>query len=154
MVIAYIRNENNEFVCPDCGIIKKNQNTMHYHMKKHEGSLPHQCKYCKSKFQQLRVLNLHISARHPETEIAQNAETFDCPACEYSSLTKANRRIHYFRLHMKDIIEKNVVKCEDGYECSNCNKSLKSQTAIYYHIGDCVKLPLGDPRKEEIDAIL
>ena len=29
MTLKYIKNEDGDFVCPDCGVIKKNQNTMH-----------------------------------------------------------------------------------------------------------------------------
>ena len=30
----YQKNANNEFVCPHCQIVKKHQNTMHYHIKR------------------------------------------------------------------------------------------------------------------------
>jgi hypothetical protein len=155
---TYTRNENGDFVCQHCHVIKPKQNTMHYHLKKHAGDLPHKCKHCDQKFSQLRYLELHIAARHPETDLAKNAEMFSCPhkGCEYSSLTKANRRIHYFRVHMKDIIDKNVTKLDDGkeYTCKCCEKTLKSQTSLYYHIGDCLKLPENDRRAADLQIIV
>jgi hypothetical protein len=89
---------------------------------------------------------------------AKNAEMFECPHkdCDYSSLTKANRRIHYFRVHMKDIIDKNVTKLDEGagYDCKSCEKILKSQTSLYYHIGDCLQLPATDKRIAHLKIIV
>ena len=47
MPFTYQKNEDGNFVCPDCGVIKKRQNSMHYHMKKHLDELDHICKICK-----------------------------------------------------------------------------------------------------------
>ena len=156
MVYQYVRNENGEFVCQHCQVIKKNQNTMHYHLKKHEGDLPHECKHCKQRFLHLRILNLHIAARHSDEKSDEEQEHFECPHkdCSYSSLTKANRRIHYFRIHMKDIIDKNVKKDDKVYTCLSCNKEMKSQTALYYHVGQCVRLPPTDIRTDELNEVM
>ena len=156
MVYKYIRNEAGEFVCPHCQVVKKNQNTMHYHMKKHDGELPHECKHCKQRFLLPRILNLHLSAKHADKEKVEVEEQFKCPHddCDYSSLTKANRRIHYFRVHMKDIISKNVEKNDDAYTCKGCNKELNSQTSMYYHIGTCITLSSEDARSKNMAAIM
>ena len=155
MVYKYIRNDAGEFICPHCPDIKKNQNTMHYHMKKHEGDLPHECRYCKQRFLHSRVLNLHVSAKHADQETPQEKD-YICPSegCDYLSLTKANRRIHYFRVHMKDIIAKSVTKEEDKFICNCCNKEMNSQTSLYYHLGDCIKMPGTDIRIPELNEIL
>ena len=155
MVYKYIRNEAGEFVCPHCNVVKKNQNTMHYHMNKHEGDLPHECKHFKQRFLLPRILNLHISAKHADKD-TETAERCECPHadCNYSSLTKANRRIHYFRVHMKDIIEKYITKNEETFSCKGCSKAMKSQTSLYYHLGDCIKIPETDARAKNIASIL
>lgn len=155
MVYTYIRNEQGEFICPHCNIIKKNQNTMHYHLKKHEGDLPHECKHCKAKFLHLSILNIHLNAKHPNKDNPV-VDLFTCPyeGCDYSSATKANRRIHYFRVHLKDIIGKLTDKKEDKFVCKCCNKEANSQTSLYYHIGMCVTLPDKDNRQENFTEIM
>jgi hypothetical protein len=57
---------------------------------------------------------------------------------------------------MKDIIDKNVTKLDEGagYNCKCCNKTLKSQTSLYYHIGDCIQLPANDKRIAELKIIV
>jgi hypothetical protein len=57
---------------------------------------------------------------------------------------------------MKDIIDKNVTKLDDckEYTCKCCEKTLKSQTALYYHIGDCLKLPENDARVADLQIIV
>jgi hypothetical protein len=57
---------------------------------------------------------------------------------------------------MKDIIDKNVTKLDDSkeYTCKCCEKTLKSQTSLYYHIGDCLKLPENDRRTAELQIIV
>jgi len=152
----YIRNEIGEFICPHCQIIEKNQSTMHYHMKKHEGGLPHECKHCKHRFLHLGILNLHLAAKHADKEKDLEQERFKCPhdCCEFSSLTKANRRVHYFRVHMKDIIAKNIEKNDDKYTCKACNKELNSQTSMYYHIGACITIPSEDVRTQNLLEIM
>ncbi len=145
MVFSYTKNEAGEFVCQHCNIVKKNQNTMHYHLRKHEGALPHVCpvKECPMKFLQKGMLDLHISARHPDRKEAKEkpAEVYDCPCCSFTSMTKANRRIHFARIHLKDLTEALKVKNnETNPTCTECNKDFKSLTAFYYHTWNCMKL--------------
>lgn len=158
MVYTYMRNEEGEFICPHCKAVKKNQNTMHYHLKKHEGDLPHECRHCKQRFLQLNILTLHLKSKHAEKEnLAMDSFQCPCKDCNYISTTKANRRIHYFRIHMKEDIAK-LYTCSEqndkNYTCVQCNQVFKSHTAFYYHVGKCVKLPSEDPRMEDIHIIM
>ena len=155
MVYTYTRNEAGEFICPHCKVIKKNQNTMHYHLKNHEGDLPHECRHCKQRFLQLNILNLHLKSKHADKENLE-ADEFTCPhkGCDSVSTTKANRRIHYFRIHMKDLISKLVERNDKTYSCLQCQEDFKSQTAFYYHIGKCINLPKEDPRSQELATVM
>ena len=138
MVFQYIKNADNHFVCPYCNVVKKNQNTMYYHMKKHEGSLPHTCKHCSKKFLHKNMLDLHITARHPET--TKEKEVFACPVdcCAYESLTKANRIIHFMRVHCKDLSnEKKVDSPGSKLSCKQCIKEFNNSTSYYYHAAKC-----------------
>ena len=159
MVYTYVRNEDGDFVCPHCQkvVCGDNQSTMHYHLKKHAGDLPHECKHCKDRFPQLDLLRRHERARHPDKRTPTDEdEVYECPheTCHYSSLTKANRRIHYFRVHMKDIIDTTVRKTDDKYICNTCNKEMNSHTSLYYHIGDCIQLPVNDNRIDEFTEVM
>jgi hypothetical protein len=144
MVFEYQKNTDGLFVCPHCNTTKKNQNTMHYHLKKHEGTLPHSCKHCTKKFLHKNMLDLHISARHPDT--TKSTHTFKCPYqnCEYKSLTKANRLIHFMRLHYPEANKlltisesESDTERENTISCKKCSKEFNSTTSFYYHIDRC-----------------
>jgi KRAB domain-containing zinc finger protein len=136
MASKYIRNENGHFVCPNCEVVKKNQNTMYYHMKKHEGKLPFECDICKKDFVQKSSLEVHKLSKHKAAK--KEVETFKCvfDNCEFESVTKANRRIHCLRKHFHD----EVSKIMDDNNCSRCNKTFQSQTAFYYHVSSCIQI--------------
>ena len=139
MSSKYIRNEDGEFICPSCDIIKKNQNTMYYHMKKHEGKLPYECDICKKDFNQKSALELHKIARHMNKP---KEEMFTCvfEDCTSESLTKSNRRIHCLRKHFKEEID-SILDKEHSTLCTSCKIEFKSLTAFYYHAADCIKVP-------------
>jgi hypothetical protein len=139
MTIQYTRNENGDFVCPFCAKVvpKDKQNTMHYHLKKHSGDLPHECETCGKKFAQKQSLELHIQVRHADMiDDDEDIQKFECPVpgCGFSSHTFANRRIHFLRKHCS----KQVEKIRDGKACKHCQKEFKSSSAFYYHVGSCV----------------
>ena len=80
MLFTYTKNEHGQFICPDCGAIKNRQNSMHYHMKKHQEELNHICKCCKKGFLQKQTLDLHIRSKHPEmVKDDQQTKKFKCP---------------------------------------------------------------------------
>lgn len=138
----YIRNKNGEFVCPNCAVIKQNQNTMFYHMKKHEGKLPYECDICSKDFIQKSSLDLHKLSKHKDDK--QNI--YKCPYdnCQFESMTKANRRIHTIRKHFTD----EVKRIDNDLYCISCKKDFQSSTAFYYHAIDCIHV--NDPNKLKI----
>jgi DNA-directed RNA polymerase subunit RPC12/RpoP len=134
MPYVYQKNAEDLFVCNICQITKKNQNTMHYHMKKHEGHLPYTCGTCKKEFLHAQTLALHISARHSNKETSH----LICPCCPYNTLTKANRLIHFIRIHCEEEVKQ---FSKNGLTCSTCQKVCNSNTAYLYHIAHgCMSL--------------
>lgn len=158
---TYQKNEKGEFVCHLCGVTKKNQNTMHYHYKRHEGRLPFQCDICNKEFLQASVLELHKAARHAkETHAGAEKGGVSCPACEFHTLTKANCIIHFVRNHCGSAMERmlgatTVVKSSKEFECSTCSKSCKSRTAFLYHIATkgCLSLS-SEVQQQQLETLL
>jgi len=142
VVSKYQKNAEGHYTCSHCTYTARIQSTMHYHMKKHEGALPHACTHCNQKFLQKSLLDLHISARHQET-LATPQTKFQCPCtnCSYEDIRKGNRLIHFLRVHMKELTDalKEPSK-ESGYvvQCKGCTNSFKSVTQFYYHASACV----------------
>jgi transcription elongation factor Elf1 len=139
--LEYIKNNDGHFVCPYCGEIKERQNTMHYHMKKHEGQMPFNCKTCKKGFLQKQTLELHIQAKHPDVIIKENKQKkeYCCPFtdCEFKSLSKGNRRIHTIRVHFKKELSEFIEHNSTCYKCLICSDEFISSTHFYYHLGEC-----------------
>jgi len=151
MVYTYTKNAEGHFVCPHCACTKKNQNTMHYHLKTHEGKLPFVCSHCTKQFLHASTLELHKKAQHQE----EHERMFKCPvaACPFEgTLTKSNLLIHYVRRHCKEEAGKLLKMGADGPECLACNKSSKSLTGFYYHSAGCMTLEDG-VRQGQLDAI-
>ncbi len=159
MPYTYTKNENGEFVCPDCGVVKKNQNTMHYHMKKHEEDLSHICKVCKKGFLQKQTLDLHIRSKHPETikNPSNNEKKFKCPFdnCEFAALTKGNCIIHCLRVHFQDEINNIMAKDEETKTiyCSECEKEFSSSCAFYYHCKGCMTFDKNDNKYKKFEEL-
>jgi hypothetical protein len=146
MPLKYTKNEDGNFVCPDCGVVKKNQNTMHYHMKKHEEQLSHICKACKKGFLQKQTLDLHMRSKHPELmkDTSSDDKKFKCPFdnCDFSALTKGNCIIHCLRVHFQDEINNIMIKDNETKTicCNECDKEFSSSCAFYYHCKGCMNL--------------
>jgi hypothetical protein len=148
MTITYVKNNNGYFICPECGIEKKNQSTMHYHIKKHELNKEtatisyHNCPECDKKFLQKQTLDMHIKSRHPELLSDNSYEMqFQCPfeGCDFISNTKGNCKIHYLRKHFKSEIDKITERISSSeINCKKCNKKYSSSCAFYYHIAECL----------------
>lgn len=152
--LKYVRTEDGKFLCPTCGVIKENQNTMHYHMKKHENSLPYSCKYCKKGFLQKQTLDFHIRSKHADSESAKSGESetvYECPFedCEFSAKTKGNLRTHCIRTHFQEEADQLMLIDEKSGEvgCVECENGFKSKTAYYYHCLDCISIPEKDKRR-------
>jgi len=140
MVYTYQKNDAGLYVCQHCGITKQNQNTMHYHLKTHEGKLPHECSTCKKGFLHATTLELHKKAQHQK----DLERMFKCPmaGCPYDgTLTKSNLVIHYVRKHCKEEAAALLDKLESGaYRCNHCDKESKSLTAFHYHAAGCITI--------------
>jgi uncharacterized Zn-finger protein len=141
MTFDYIRNEQGLFVCPHCKVTKTRQNTMHYHLKKHEGKLPFQCNLCKKEFQFQQTLDLHRLAKH-SNETKEKVHKHKCPFtnCPFQSLTEGNLRIHFLRKHCSDAIQNILQVSNDKFQCTACKKSFQSSTAFHYHAASCVSI--------------
>ena len=153
MVFVYNKNSDGTYLCNDCEFTTHNQSTMHYHMKKHVGSLEHECKECEMKFSQKSQLNLHIKSRHSTTP----KKEYTCPCCPYKDHRKGNCVIHFTRIHLKDITDKLKLKPTEANtvaHCSQCSKSFKSMTLYYYHVSSCIRLTDEHPLKNEWTELL
>jgi hypothetical protein len=139
MVYQYKKNADGMFVCHQCGATKKNQNTMHYHLKSHEGKLPFECNICKKQFLQASTLDLHKRAQH--TEHQDRLLRCPVPSCPYEgTLTKANLQIHFIRKHCGTEAAAARKECCTLPTCTHCDKECKSLTAFHYHIANCIQL--------------
>jgi len=145
MTFEYQKNAAGEFVCGICQAVKKNQNTMHYHIKSHAGKYPFSCKICNKGFLQQQSLTVHNAALH-----STDNTSLACPCCDFETLTKANRIIHYVRKHCAEEVTKALHMKEGVFQCTLCDKELKSNTAFHYHVAGC--LQLGE-RQAEMDGI-
>ncbi len=141
MVYEYVRNEQGFFVCPHCKITKKRQNTMHYHLKKHEGKLPFQCSTCKKEFQFQQSLDLHRLSKHCQNS-KEKIPKFKCPSpnCPFESLTEGNLRIHFLRIHCTEDVQRILQHSNDKFCCTACKKSFQSSTAFHYHAASCISI--------------
>ena len=135
MTYEYQKNAAGEFVCGICNAVKKNQNTMHYHIKSHAGKYPFSCKICKKGFLQNQSLLVHTQAMH-----STDNPTLKCPCCPFETLTKSNRIIHYVRKHCSEEIQKALRMNGDQFQCGHCEKEMKSSTAFHYHVAGCIQL--------------
>ncbi len=143
----YLKNEDDQFVCPACGIIKDKQNTMHYHMKKCLGNC-HKCKICAAEFIQQHSLDIHMQTDHPE-HATNPVQIYNCPCvgCNYTSHTKGNTRVHYIRNHCKELIEK--IKTDNNH-CAACNTTFSSAPAFMYHAPYCMPFAAADNRRNDL----
>ena len=151
MGYEYKKNADGHFVCPHCGETKRLQSTMHYHMKRHEGKLPFECKICKKSFLHASTLELHKKAQHQK----EQERMFKCPmpGCTYEgTLTKANLLIHYVRKHCKDEAAASNGADNAAPKCKHCEKECKSLTAFHYHLVGCMRLT-DQTRQAHIAAI-
>jgi len=137
MVYTYQKNEQGDFVCQHCGKIvpgdKQSTMNMHYNAK-HNGDLPHECNQCDKKFATRQALEFHLQARHQVN--CQNQTEYACPYpnCNFHAKKRGNRRIHYFRKHMKD----EVKKLMNGLSCRGCNTTFHNKSAFFYHCISCI----------------
>jgi len=162
MPMKYIKNDEGNFVCPDCGAVKRNQSTMFYHMKKHEEELKYTCKACKKGFFQKQTLDLHMRSKHPEllknTEV-DASKKFKCPYdnCEFTSLTKGNTVIHCLRFHFQEEINNIMLRDNESktINCVECQKEFYSSCAFFYHCkSGCLNLQENNEKHQKLQEII
>jgi len=133
MVFEYKKNESGLYVCGICGETKEKQNTMHYHMKRHEGTKSHKCEHCPESFYQKIELKNHVNIVHKKQE-----PSIQCPfSCKAAFHTKAQCSIHVARTHLQDYTKKSMQANNDTektYTCLVCNKICNSHPSILYHM--------------------
>jgi KRAB domain-containing zinc finger protein len=139
MVYEYKTNEQGFYVCTVCSVVKEKQNTMHYHMKKHEGNRSYECESCDKKFYQKYALDDHIKLHHSTEPLKEIKCPFD--NCIQTFIKKEHCRIHIARNHLKSDIEKFIEKKKDSkiHACLVCKREFNSYPAILYHAMDHMK---------------
>jgi len=151
MPYDYKKNNDGHYVCTVCAEVKVNQNTMHYHMKKHEGKQSYACKSCDKKFYQKYALDDHVKLNHSTTPIVE----IKCPFtdCELSFIKKEHCRIHIARNHLKKNLEPLIEKKKDSkvHCCVACKRDFNSYPAILYHTMDHMK---NDPLYKDILKVI
>lgn len=137
MGFNYLRNENGDFYCSTCKFTTPHQNTMHYHMKTHLGKYDHKCTHCDKEFMYKQTLENHILAKHEDAK-----QEYYCveKGCKFKSLTQGNCRIHWVRMHCKEMMAKTIQSNDDAHVCKSCSKSFKGLTSFYYHAYDCLDM--------------
>lgn len=149
MVYSYQKNELGHYVCPHCNETREKQNTMHYHLKSHEDRLPYKCTHCPMTFKAKYSLKVHIDTQHEHDTLHK------CPiqGCKFKgSPTKSNLLIHFVRIHCKLVANRHLERTEDQYKCTNCDRSMKSLTAFYYHVGLCIEFT-DDVLREQLNSL-
>ena len=124
MVFEYKKNDLGHYVCETCGETREKQNTMFYHLQKHEGIMSHTCEHCNKQFYQKYELNNHMKLQH---SIGIKNEGMKCPFenCDTRFQKKEYCRVHIARNHIRDIIDKWIVKNDKSkqYSCNQCNNT-------------------------------
>lgn len=161
--LKYTRNTEGQFVCPECGVIKTRQNSMHYHMKKHLEERNHLCTICNKGFLQKQTLELHLRSKHPErarqltpkssssssssetdsmSSSSEDGKPFVCPFdhCDFKALTKGNCIIHCLRVHFQDEIRRILLLTNENktFHCTQCTRTFQSSSSFYYHCKSCL----------------
>ena len=142
MVYKYQKNEQGEYVCPHCEQTRKKQNTMHYHLQRHEGTMPYACsmKDCTKKFYQKYALDEHVKLHHSSKPVEASIK---CPwsDCTNTFHKKEHCRVHIARNHLKDYLAPLIEKKKGSkiHTCTTCKKDYNSYPAILYHVMDHAK---------------
>jgi KRAB domain-containing zinc finger protein len=139
MTFEYIRTESGDFQCPHCPFVKKNQSTVHMHIRaKHTGSFKHKCEHCNYVCASRQTLENHVAAKHPE-QLTEKVREFSCPSCNFQSLTKGGLRSHYLLKHLSSYITTYMGKATDNsIKCTHCGDGFNSKPSFIYHLVKCL----------------
>jgi hypothetical protein len=158
MPLKYVKNTEGHFVCPTCGITKRRQNSMHYHMKKHLEEVNHICQYCNKTFLQKQTLDLHQRSKHADQLANDTHRAFSCPfqGCEFQSHTKGNCVIHCLRVHFQEEILPYLHYHPENrsYSCRHCREAFQSTSAFYYHIKNCIPFDKSTTKYVALQSLL
>ena len=137
MTFDYIRTESGDFQCPHCEFTKKNQSTVHMHIKaKHNGTFKHKCEHCNYECAARQTLENHVISKHPEQ--VDVVREFACPCCTFESLTKGGLRSHYLLKHLAKYVSTYFAKTDEGIQCSHCGTGFNSKPSFIYHLVNCL----------------
>jgi DNA-directed RNA polymerase subunit RPC12/RpoP len=143
MPLTYTKNEQEEYVCPECDFTTTKQNTMHYHLKKHNNALNYKCNKCDKAFIQKQALTLHIAAKHSDADKKEKKFACTFNDCDFKALTKANCIIHSIRMHyQEECAAISEIQDDNKIGCTECKKTYASASAFYYHAKGCLKLEI------------
>jgi hypothetical protein len=161
MTLDYVKNSDGEFVCPhkDCNKVFSRQNTMYYHMKRHNNEFAYNCETCNKGFLQKSAYLQHMASLHAESKTVEvngekvtnpyNGVSYNCPCCDYVARTKANSLIHYARIHSDNWIP---TYSKSSSSCIQCNKNFSSIAAYLYHCTGCI--PTNKHHRDMISRIM
>lgn len=139
MTFEYIRTESGEFKCPHCEFTKKNQSTVHMHIKaKHNGTFKHKCEHCTYECAARQTLENHVISKHPEQVDVVREFACPCNGCEFESLTKGGLRSHYLLKHLAKYVSTYFAKSDEGIQCSHCGTGFNSKPSFIYHLVNCL----------------
>lgn len=125
-----------------CGETREKQNTMHYHLQKHEGTGKYKCNVtgCDKTFYQKYALDDHCKLSH---SIEPAEASIHCPfdTCQKKFHKKEHCRVHIARNHLKEYLAPWIVKSDTStvHTCGNCKKECNSYSSILYHVMDHAK---------------
>ena len=141
MTFQYQKNENGLYVCHVCKETREKQNTMHYHLKKHEGTMPHACPHCEKRFYQKYALDDHVKLRHVTKPATDSSVKCPFDGCTESFTKKEYCRLHIARNHVRPQVDALIEKKKDStlLTCLTCKKECKSFPSILYHVMDHLK---------------
>jgi len=140
MVFTYQKNENGHYVCGICNEVKEKQNTMHYHLQKHEGKMANACPHCDKRFYQKYALDDHVKLRHSVKIVEPGIQ---CPfsPCAEKFHKKEHCRVHIARNHLREFLNPWIEKKADSktHTCGSCKHDYNSYPAILYHVMEHAK---------------
>lgn len=155
MVFEYIRTEKGEYKCPHCDYVRKNQSTVHMHIRaKHSGTFKHKCEHCDYETTTKQNLENHLQSKHPD-ESKPVEKNQKCTLCEFTTRTKAGLRSHIMLKHFTENTNEMLGKKEKGdIQCTICGMEFKSKAAFIYHSPKCLDNEIKEKISEDLKEIL
>lgn len=134
----YCKREDGSFQCKICNKVTEKQNTMSIHVTtKHTSRRDHECPDCGELFVQSSALRSHMKI-HNETE----KHICGIDGCDVECSAVSNLYVHVMRAHFEKDCKTYGIETEDEvgkrFSCGHCEKGFNSQTALYYHLFNCI----------------